>query len=311
MEDTKSLSSFRETNFLRLKYTLQQGAKLLVEEFLPMRTSILIFLFLLEACTISLHGQSLRVTYLERSHTQKNAPKHVHNERMVLDICGQQSIFYSATKRELIHISDSLLRIGEDLNDHPNLVALFLNAEANPLQVLKHYPQKGIYTNSDYIMSNFYYEEPMPQIRWQIDNERKEVLGYECQKAVGKLFGRTWSVWFALELPLPEGPWLLQGLPGLIMEAEDEQQIFHLQAIGIEESTLTEVWPIDRGEKTKRKDFIRLRTEHDQDPSAALKRFLGYAEGDGHFTFRQIQPDGTYAEIDSYPPIHKHYYELE
>src|SRR5690606_19138526 len=45
--------------------------------------------------------------------------------------------------------------------------------------------------------------------------------GLSCQRALGTHKGRIWEVWFAQDIPLPAGPWELNGLPGVILEAID------------------------------------------------------------------------------------------
>ncbi len=56
-------------------------------------------------------------------------------------------------------------------------------------------------------------------IQWELKNSFKKIAGYKSQKAVGKFRGRTWTVWFAKDIPHPFGPYLLHGLPGMILEA--------------------------------------------------------------------------------------------
>ncbi|MFN3841510.1 MAG: GLPGLI family protein [Cyclobacteriaceae bacterium] len=64
-------------------------------------------------------------------------------------------------------------------------------------------------------------------INWQVDNELKKIGNFICRKATTTFRGRQWTVWFTEEIPIPAGPWKLHGLPGLIVEAEDETKIFY------------------------------------------------------------------------------------
>lgn len=65
-------------------------------------------------------------------------------------------------------------------------------------------------------------EEAITTIPWQILNETKVIANLQCQKAVGKFRGREYTVWFTRKIPVRFGPWKLQGLPGLILEATDK-----------------------------------------------------------------------------------------
>ncbi|MDL2239896.1 GLPGLI family protein [Bacteroidales bacterium OttesenSCG-928-L14] len=77
------------------------------------------------------------------------------------------------------------------------------------------------------------YEEDIPQINWQILNERKTILNYSCQKATAEFRGRTWEAWFTFDIPISEGPYKFTGLPGLILEIRDTQNHYVYKCSGI------------------------------------------------------------------------------
>lgn len=62
--------------------------------------------------------------------------------------------------------------------------------------------------------------------KWVLSNERKQILGYECRKATSNFRGTKWIVWYAMKINISEGPWKLNGLPGLIMEAKSVDGMF-------------------------------------------------------------------------------------
>ena len=77
------------------------------------------------------------------------------------------------------------------------------------------------------------YEEPLPDVAWDISERRDTVCGYPCFYAEGRFVGRKWRVWFAPDLPFPVGPWKLGGLPGLILKAEDSDSDYSFEATRI------------------------------------------------------------------------------
>lgn len=72
-----------------------------------------------------------------------------------------------------------------------------------------------------------YVKGKTPKISWKIEKETKNIGQLTCQKATATFRGRDYTAWFAPDIPLPYGPWKLQGLPGIILEAYDtNKEIF-------------------------------------------------------------------------------------
>ncbi|KFF09459.1 hypothetical protein IX38_02915 [Chryseobacterium luteum] len=57
-------------------------------------------------------------------------------------------------------------------------------------------------------------------IPWKLENEYKDILGFKAQKATAEFRKNLWTVWFTKDLPYFDGPWKLNSLPGLILEAQ-------------------------------------------------------------------------------------------
>lgn len=70
--------------------------------------------------------------------------------------------------------------------------------------------------------------------KWEILEEEKEILGYTCKKAVhiNKYNYKTY-VWFTEEIPFSNGPKMLFGLNGVILEIEKERRVFKAKKIEI------------------------------------------------------------------------------
>ncbi len=64
--------------------------------------------------------------------------------------------------------------------------------------------------------------EKLPNFKWDVSSKQTKQIGkYKCNKAKTYFRGRNYIVWYTNELPLPFGPWKLNGAPGLILEAYD------------------------------------------------------------------------------------------
>ncbi|CAM1350854.1 GLPGLI family protein [Tenacibaculum insulae] len=69
-----------------------------------------------------------------------------------------------------------------------------------------------------------YIKEKKPKINWIITEETKKIGSYLCIKATTEFRGRNYSAWYTPEIAVKYGPWKLQGLPGLILEAYDTKK---------------------------------------------------------------------------------------
>lgn len=82
---------------------------------------------------------------------------------------------------------------------------------------------------------NSYYTEPIPSQNWQVGSETKTIADYQCQKATCSFRGRNYTAWFALDIPISQGPWKFGGLPGLILKVYDDAQEYVFECVGIEQ----------------------------------------------------------------------------
>ena len=75
-------------------------------------------------------------------------------------------------------------------------------------------------------IDNFIYSENKTT-DWKIEQQNKEIAGFDCQKATIKAFGRKFIAWYAKDIPLNYGPYKFSGLPGLIVELYDDKNQYH------------------------------------------------------------------------------------
>ncbi|MBZ9779522.1 GLPGLI family protein [Psychroflexus sp. CAK8W] len=74
-------------------------------------------------------------------------------------------------------------------------------------------------------------KENLPAIEWNIKpDSKREIMGFDCIEAEALFRGRLYTAWFSPDIPVPFGPWKLQGLPGLILEAYDKMDEVHFYA---------------------------------------------------------------------------------
>jgi GLPGLI family protein len=66
---------------------------------------------------------------------------------------------------------------------------------------------------------------------WKLSEESCVINGFSCKKATADYLGRNWIVWYTEDIPLPIGPWMLWGTPGLIVSAQDSEELFSFQLV--------------------------------------------------------------------------------
>jgi GLPGLI family protein len=118
---------------------------------------------------------------------------------------------------------------------------------------------------------NYQYNQNLSAIQWKLHKEYKEHLGYNCQKATCTYSGRNYIAWFAEGIPVQDGPYVFTGLPGLIMEIEDEKNYFSysLIAIGQRSEALKDL-TYQNTISLSKKDYFRLKKELYADVSKGL-----------------------------------------
>lgn len=111
-------------------------------------------------------------------------------------------------------------------NNIPNDYGMLIDLNKNIIIDHKYFPLniKGSLLDTIFVKDN------ARMIKWEILNEFKKINIYNCQKAIGDFRGREYIVWFTSDIPISLGPWKLNGLPGLILEAVDSQNMFQFYA---------------------------------------------------------------------------------
>ncbi len=79
-----------------------------------------------------------------------------------------------------------------------------------------------------------FFADSLFPMHWEPIEGQRQVGDRICKGARAFFKGRTYICWYSTEIPIPEGPWKLGGLPGLILEAYDEQDDLHFTLRNIE-----------------------------------------------------------------------------
>jgi len=183
---------------------------------------------------VKLDTAYLQVIYLE-DYVKNVDTKKMGYDELFLNIGSHISEFYSKRESQVQNIRDSVFAIGGDISQATSLTA-DIPRSYQYYHVYKNYPSKEMLTYTDKVLFDSYrYEEPLEKPVWTLLSERKDIQGYLCQKAMAAFKGRKWTAWYTTKIPISDGPWKLNGLPGLILDAMDSDSLYHFYCVGMKQ----------------------------------------------------------------------------
>lgn len=166
--------------------------------------------------------------------TQKDRP---YKENMLLLVGKNASVYTSYDK-----VNQSLARkkqIEEQMKNqagNSNVSISIKSTGYTPTSSTDYFyfAKENKFYTKERIYNYYLVEEPTTKINWKITKDTVSFSGIHCQKATTTFKGRKWTAWYATELPFQSGPWKLNGLPGLIIEAYDDTKTVSFQFTGME-----------------------------------------------------------------------------
>lgn len=121
-----------------------------------------------------------------------------------------------------------------EVNDVTKLISLMRKIKFQPTILGQFYDNKINYIFQDKIYTNkFQYDYEDYKLDWKLTSNIKDIGEYKCKEAILNFGGRKWIAYYAEMIPLNYGPYIFNGLPGLILEIYDEKNEHHFLFEGI------------------------------------------------------------------------------
>jgi len=197
----------------------------------------------------------------------------VKSENASLFICKTKSFFKSSSSSNF----DSVIQanITQFKNSNQVINTNGLKRGGIRIDLVKDFSNNRI-LEKQFLVKNYSVIDTITQIKWQILLDTLTILTFHCQKAVGYYKGRTYTAWFSEQLPFKDGPWKLQGLPGLILEATDNRNEVHFKLLGIDNLDISkEIQYIAKSEaEVSIKDFFKLKKAYSENPAVFIESQL-------------------------------------
>jgi GLPGLI family protein len=174
--------------------------------------------------------------FTHKADTSKDAK--LYTEKFILLLGKNASVYRSLDKQ--LNEEATVAEIASQVKASANPHAVDLTLHGAPVTTTDEYYQyiadNKLYTEKKII--NYYVtEEPIPVINWKITKDTMSFAGQRCQKAITHFKGRNYEAWFSPDLPFRNGPWKLNGLPGLIVEAYDTKKEVVFSFAGFEDKS--------------------------------------------------------------------------
>ncbi|TKC10565.1 GLPGLI family protein [Pedobacter polaris] len=165
---------------------------------------------------------------------QKDKP---YTENMLLVIGKNASVYtsYDKLNRDL----EMQKQIAEQMKNQAGSANMSINInKTNSTRVSDldyfYFAKENKFYTKERLFTIYLVEEEAPKINWKITKDTTSFSGINCQKATAYFKGRNWTAWFASDLPFQSGPWKLNGLPGLVIQAYDETKTVQFLFAGFE-----------------------------------------------------------------------------
>ena len=167
---------------------------------------------------------------------------------------------YSKNKSNLVLLSnggkiiDTLKRKLEEYNfDYETIETTITSSKVNYYKDFN----KKLYEKIN-VLENVetYIKDSIPKIEWKITNEKKSINGYKCTKAIAERVVMRYplkiTAWFCDKIPVSDGPFDFQGLPGFILELSvNEFSITKFVNLEYKENLSLDIKPEQSNEKPK------------------------------------------------------------
>lgn len=176
-----------------------------------------VLLILITFCPL-FPAQNMCFVYEVKYQLTKQETNKIRTNYMVLDIVNNISIF-----REKIDRNQDSIALN---NGFPMLP----NGFENQFYIKKDFA--NIKTSKIITNGHLHFLLPITEkLDWKISNKKRKIGIYNCQNAELNYGGRTWEAWFTTDIPISDGPYIFNGLPGLIISISDHSNDYSFNLI--------------------------------------------------------------------------------
>lgn len=233
---------------------------------------------------LMLSAQNNRVIYEYKFAPDSTKTDSLKTEWMYLDINKKGSKFYSKASFE----SDSIVQesIKKQLASGTRNVSVSRQRQGGEInyEVEKSYPDYKTYLIAS-VGNDVYKVLEDRKINWKIAPEKKQLGEFKVQKATTEFAGRKWTAWFTTDVPIQDGPYKFSGLPGLIVEIDDQTGTHKMELKGLKKIPETKTEELNTQGKdipftrkkpidVNRQQYVKQLKQFENDPVQGMRELL-------------------------------------
>lgn len=201
-----------------------------------------------------------KITYLLRYRPDTTNTELILKERMFLFLGKEKSKFISEGFNAIDSVAKKMERDGSTTID---LGVIFNKIPRSKFKdvIYKNHPKEEITVTDAFGGTYYLYREPNQLFQWKIDDETKDLNGYRCQKATTSFGGRNYEAWFTQDIPIADGPYKFNGLPGLIVTIADDKYNYSYGLIDVLKSDEDMIFNNRNFVKTTKSELLTYKKE--------------------------------------------------
>jgi len=211
-------------------------------------------------------AQSMKVVYQEQLKTPENVTQ-LNDPAIAAAVAVQLSkmnktvvLFYDKGESFFGQLSSGNSQTGSQSN------VQVVQASGSSSCYKNHKKKESV--SQEFIMDKaFLITEPL-SAEWQLLSEEKKIGDFLCKKAVND---KKITAWYCPDIPVNDGPYLYQGLPGLILEVEMPAKTVSLKSINFNAEIKDMIKAPSNGKKISREEFGKLLEKKKKEMGADTK----------------------------------------
>ena len=220
-----------------------------------MKSALILLLLALAPAALAQEGS---VTYQETVKLRLELPPEMQNANIPRETSVQRQLLFNESEALIKTIAPEEPEQADLESESGGMRIRIMGARADE-EIYTNYDQGLRIEKRDFLGRQFLVTGETPEPVWRLTDEQSQFLGYTCRKAVTTRDSIEVEAWFTPEIPVPAGPGMWGGLPGLILVLNEDEGQRSFVAKEVQFAALeTPIVPPTGGKEVTRAEFDKI-----------------------------------------------------